>query len=210
VTVIATDNFNRANGAVGSNWSTHGGYTILTITSNTILSSAGVDYAGTYSAANAGTDDMYVKADTTTTTVDAGNNVIVLCRMPNDGTETGYWADYPAYSGNDWTLQRITNSAFTLLASHIGSDPTGTHSVQVQAVGTTISILIDGVTPSGGTVTDSTHSGSTKRYGGCHVYADNGTFCSLDNFEMGDFGASAAPVATQVIRPTAIRRAANR
>ena len=78
---VATDNFNRANGAVGSNWTVHGGYTTPVITSNAIVAAASVDYAATYSAANAGQDDMYAKADMTVVTADFSNDPCVWCRM---------------------------------------------------------------------------------------------------------------------------------
>ena len=190
--VVATDDFNRANGSAGSNWSTQSSYTILTITSNKIQSVAGVDYAGTYNAANAGTDDMYAKIDVTVGTSNGTEDVIVACRLTNDGNETGYFGDDPSYASVIWTLSRATNSAFTTLATGgAGASTVGTRSLEIRAIGTTISLRVAGSQVA--SVTDSTHSGASKRFGGCHVYSDNTNDCSLDNFEMGNFLTTAPP-----------------
>lgn len=212
MTVVATDDFNRVGPGLGSNWTTHGGYSAPQIVLNAIPASGGVDYAATYSVADAGQDDMYAQVSSNVVVGDANNDVLVWCRMPNDATETGYMFDYPTYGfGKTWTLQRASSGSFTILASsNAGSVAAGTYAIQVRAVGTAITGWVNGSQVA--SATDSTHSGSTKRYGGMHIYADVSAHCSIDDFEMGTAGAAAAaPVATKYLYQERARmRAATR
>lgn len=212
MTVVSTDDFNRANGAVGANWTAHGGYSTPTISSNAIQSIAGADEAATYNAADAGSDDMYTKATSTISTASNHNDVIVWCRMPNDATETGYLFDCPTYdsgfgSTGGWTLQRASSGSFVSLATsytNVASAP-GVHTIEVRAVGTTVTGWLDGSQVA--SVTDATHSGSTKRYGGFHVYSDNSNYCSIDDFEIGNFSSATYVPDNITVSRAAVNRA---
>lgn len=211
--VVATDNFNRANGGLGANWTTNGGYTAPSIVSNAVPSVNAVDLGATYSAANAGQDDMYAKLDSTVVNLNTGNDIMVWVRMPNDATDTGYEVNAPRYGtdvgGRLWEVFRASSGVYTSLAvSGTGTQlGTGTRSLEIRAVGSTITALQDGVTLA--SVTDSTHSGSTKRYAGIHLYSEAASGCSLDNFEMGTV-VSAATFGKAIVHSTAIGRAASR
>jgi hypothetical protein len=187
------DNFNRANGTLGSNW---GG--VIFNTGNTALEirsqhAAGVtsSYNSNYWSASQMGPDAEVYADVPTVT--ANNDFIyVMLRItqPNGGGN-GYRVRVDKQSGTDViSIQRVDNATSTTLGATFSQEVSNGDAIGLRAVGTTLTAYYKPASGSWvalGSRTDSTYT--TAGYIGLGVYGSTGR---LDNFGGGTKVASNA------------------
>jgi hypothetical protein len=178
-----SDDFNRANGALGANWTAafEGPPTI--VSNATVGPTNNADEAAFWSAASFDADH-YSEADTTL----GGDTswVGVVARLT---ATQGYVAVWATNSGGQYRLYRVTSSGGSWvqlgIVNSVGT--TGTRRLRVEAEGTTITMFVDSTQQI--QVTDSAiTSGSPGIY---HFWLNStGT---LDNFDGGDLAVSHVP-----------------
>lgn len=167
---VVTDDFNRADGALGSNWATPTNFNAPTIISNVVRSSTGISAA--YWSANTFTDDQYAKV-TLGTTISGYHGCTV--RMSGDGD--GY-ALIPISTTN-MRIYRLDDGVRTSIASATITTPVGLD-IELRVSGTTLTGYIEGVQVI--TVTDATYTSGSPG-----LYTDSiSASVTLDNFEGGN------------------------
>ncbi len=186
MSVLATDNFNRADGGLGTNWTTVTSSGAPQISTNVVRSTAvGTDSMSYYNATSAPNDQYASSAVVTATTSSVGNGPIV---RTDSGTKTFYVAyvtgplDATAKiflsKFTSGTSVNITNGTFTVAANDV---------LKLEVIGTNLSVYLNGVLKIGPT---SDGAISTGQFG-IQVFADAGTTADsqLDNWEGGDTGS---------------------
>ena len=190
-----SDNFNRANGGVGPNWTTDSDAIGLTIFGNCIgQSGAGNTNGAAWTAGAATSSDMYVKANITISTAHFGNAPALWIRRANSGALEGYVVYFAAYGGS-YRFDRIgaAGGGDTTLKNVAGAPiPAGTYAMEVRAIGNVISLWINGTMVD--SVTDSGYNDSTHRTAGIRQYNDVPGYVATDDFEFGAYVASSGPV----------------
>ena len=141
----ASDDFNRANGGLGANWTnvSDGG---LAISSQVVAGTAGAGVSGDIWNAGAFTSDQYSQVEVTSTQLTGGQWIGPMVRAQNSGQNAYvgiyYWNNGSPNlmlfkrSGGNWTQLGSTFNSGALAA--------GTQ-LQLKAVGSTISFLQNGV-----------------------------------------------------------------
>ena len=172
--MAVTDNFNRANGGLGANWTTDSGFAALTIVSNTCKGGGGgVHNVGFYTAGGTIAADQYAQIKVMNT---AGFIGPVL---RGDGTNTFYVCYYNA--GTATIYKWITGNP-----TQIGSGSTITPAVNdviyFEVVGSALTFKVNGTTVA--TATDS--SITAAGYTGISIYDTTG---AVDDFEGGAVGS---------------------
>jgi hypothetical protein len=186
--VVATDNFNRANGAIGSNWATVSGWDSYVVSSN--AAAPPTVNANCYNlwAANTIADDQY--AQVTILACATSNNDVgvgVLLRAIADASTRTF---YSVYASNHGTF-------LSLYVSSVHNHLVDTNSIVWSAgdvlwmgvVGTVITLKQNGTT----VLTYDTASDATRLTSGrvgitYSSAADAGV--SIDDFEAGDFSVT--------------------
>ena len=140
-----TDDFNRANGSLGPNWTdaSDGG---LTITGQQVAGTAGNSYSGDIRTAETYPADQFSQITLTSTQLTGGQWIGAAIRMQNGG-QNQYLGIYFWNNGSpDLMLFKRNASNWTQLGTTYNSGPlsAGT-TLQVQATGATISLLQNGV-----------------------------------------------------------------
>ena len=128
------DNFNRANGPIGSNWAQmFGGFVDLTIAAQEGVDPSATSFAWNFWSAQQFGPDSEAYLTVKTLSADA---VRVCARMtnPTNTKRSGYCVQL---SGNSWTIRRIDSGA----ATQLGAAPT-----QTVAAGARIGITVIGST----------------------------------------------------------------
>lgn len=179
----ATDNFNRANGGLGSNWTTVTGEDPMTIVSNAAQASTGgyLTNASVYTGSSFAADQF-----AEIQVVDAGSlcATFLFVRM-----STSTLSGYGMYLFPNTSVLRITkwdSGTETTLTSKTLGTATGTW--KLEAVGTSLKLYRNGALEL--STTDSTHASG---YPGLGV--EQGSASSqLDNFTAGDWASEAATV----------------
>lgn len=171
---VATDNFNRADGGLGANWTdtVDEGSTPL-IDTNVVKSDGGLDAAAFYSAA-AFDNDQYSQIEVTA----KGGYLGVLVRA-----SAGDWViGQCGGSGNNLNIRWYNGAAYTV----IGSDWTGTVNVgdiiKLEVIGTTFNLYQNGVLRVSGVNASAPASGKP----GLSISAASGR---VDNWEGGNVSA---------------------
>lgn len=140
-----SDNFNRANGALGSNWANSGSTTMPVIASNVAIGGDGGDYNGAHwvgNSFNATQDCQITKGNSTNY---AGPGV----RHSTGGNFYGYFSH--------GSLQKWVGGSISILGSPASFSTAG-DVAKIAISGTTITCYKGGVPDAGGTVTDSSLS----------------------------------------------------
>ena len=140
-----SDDFNRANGSLGPNWTdaSDGG---LTITGQQVAGTAGNSYSGDIRTAETYPADQFSQITLTSTQLTGGQWIGAAIRMQNGG-QNQYLGIYFWNNGSpDLMLFKRNASNWTQLGTTYNSGPlsAGT-TLQVQATGSTISLLQNGV-----------------------------------------------------------------
>jgi hypothetical protein len=173
-----TDNFNRADGALGSNWSAGPSFTAPTIVSN-VGSSANDSawhVAHWNTSVNTFVNDQYSEAtvlDGSAVTTFAG---VIVRHQPS--TSSGYFA-FP--NGGSIKLYRLDSGSFNLLNT-LGSGITDGSVIRLEITGTTLNVKVNGT--SVGTFTDTNYSSGSP---GIASYSSG----RLDNWTGGPIAVSA-------------------
>ena len=140
-----SDDFNRANGSLGPNWTdaSDGG---LTITGQQVAGTAANSYSGDIRTAETYPADQFSQITLTSTQLTGGQWIGAAIRMQNGG-QNQYLGIYFWNNGSpDLMLFKRNASNWTQLGTTYNSGPlsAGT-TLQVQATGSTISLLQNGV-----------------------------------------------------------------
>lgn len=169
---VVTDNFNRADGGLGSNWATLTGAGTIRIVSNQAAGpSSSTDSAARYTATAIGAD-QYSQA-----IIQSGDNLDsgILCRCSSSAFSCYFASPYASIQ----TLNKFTNGSFSTLSSGAGSINIG-DTLRVEAEGTTIRYKKNGTQVI--SVTDSSFASGQP---GLFFYE---SLARLDDWEAGDLG----------------------
>ncbi len=190
-----TDDFNRADGALGASWVTFDGESadnrwevISNVAQLDIAPSGNARYAK-YDT-NTGDNDNYTEADIAVWSGSNANNENhgIQCRMPNTGTGNGgtngylfMWDEQTSTFG--YRLRETTNASRNDITSAVSWTPTNGERWRIQIIGTTLKCFIDGDEKI--STTDSTHT--TGERGGFYGFSNTaqGRPGAWDNFENG-------------------------
>ena len=181
VVTTATDDFNRANGALGTNWVAGPSFAAPTITSNTAGSSSGVFTIAYWNpATNTFQNDQFSQV----TMISGSSPAVVVRHQP--GVSSGYMAlatGLTAGSGID--IYKFTAGSFTLLNSGASFTPNPGDVLKLTVTGTTLVATVNGTTRN--TITDATFGSGSPGIG---------TFnAAVDDWSGGPFSGGSGDVA---------------
>lgn len=169
-----TDDFNRADGALGANWTTPiNSSTTLAINTNRVISSTFNTRGYAYYSGTTFANDQYAQVDLNT---QISGYIGVGCRMDNDAN--GY--DVEVTNTTTATIRKLTNGAASTLGSVLTLADLSGKTIRLSCYGTTIELFVDGA--SVGTRTDATYSAGYPFI----ITNSNGLQYSVDNFSGGD------------------------
>lgn len=183
--VLATDDFNRADGTLGSNWTTpSGGAVDPVIVSNVVTASTtATDYNSMWTADTVD-NDQWVEADLTLGTIGTTSEASVNLRGAA-ASWNGYYASWDNTSSGRYRIIKAAGGSFSnVLTSSTGHGTTGTRTVRLEVVGTVLTMYVDDVEVL-------SHDDSTSPYTsgapGFQLYRNGGSGLTLDNFSAGDW-----------------------
>jgi hypothetical protein len=161
-----TDNFNRADGGLGSNWVSSPSWPGLEIVSNRYQWTIGGTWNGAYwnPSVNTFANDQFAEATVT------GHHIGIVIRHQAASTSC-YLASIQG--GNNVDLWRIDSGGFTGLGGQSVAATDG-HVLRIEAVGSTIIVKLDGATVI--TVSDATYASGQPgiaSYTNTPAYGDN-------------------------------------
>jgi hypothetical protein len=140
-----SDNFNRANGALGSNWTAISGGA-LTISSQVAVGTAASGVTGdTWNAASFGSDQTS-QIEVTSRQISGGQWIAAVVRAQNSGQNAYAGLYFWNHGSPELMLFKCSAGHWAQLGSSIGvaALPAGSQP-QLKAVGSTISFLLNGV-----------------------------------------------------------------
>lgn len=182
--MAVTDNFNRADGGLGANWSTISGEGTGQVVSNQAeTNSVGTDCVVRYSATTFGNDQYGQVKVVSSTTGSVGLGA--MCRG-SDSARTYYFAYGKVATGGTWFLKkRVAGTASDLTSGSV--DVAANDVMYIEASGTSISLKKNGVTVLG-PITD---SAIASGWAGFIVFVDSGVVgdAVIDDWEGGDLSA---------------------
>jgi hypothetical protein len=143
MTTQILDNFNRADGAVGSNWSSpiwtgDGSFTVI---SNTFGATSGTNISMYWNATSFSADQEAYVTVTTPPANDAANVVSVYCRLANQNTSAPsyYAATLRKLSGTDTvTIERVVSGTIVAIGSAITTEFAAGDGLGITCVGSVI------------------------------------------------------------------------
>jgi|SRR5882672_1616020 len=186
MTALATDDFNRADGALGGNWGSSLHAQAITIVSNAATTSgAGGDAAHRYTAVTA-PDDGYVQGRLPVTHADGvGAGYGVIWRASSGGTYYRF-----IFSASGYSLDRFASGSFgATVASGSGTTFAAGDIGKMKWVGNAWTLYKNDVqfaTGTDGNIASGNAAGLA--YSSTSNAADN-----LDDFEFGDFQSAFVP-----------------
>lgn len=172
-----SDNFNRADGAVGANYTTVAGTPL--VTSNTYGGSTANNSC--YYNGDTPNADCYAQAKFNLPS--GGSELLAVGVRFNPASVNGYYVQYQFGGGTK--IIRIDAGAPTTLAT-LASDPTTGQVVRLEAQGNTLRVYYNGSLI--GSATDGTYSTANRTF---LVQSNSGQAGSLDDFETGNLSAVA-------------------
>ena len=140
----ATDNFNRADGPLGSSWTgfSDGG---LAITSQVVSGTNTTGYSGDMRTAETYNSNQYSQIQLTSTQLTGGQWIGPAVRMQASGQD-GYVGVYYWNSGSpEVTLFERTGSTWNQLGAYSTGPLTAGTTLKLEAVGSTLAFLVNGV-----------------------------------------------------------------
>lgn len=183
-TTSVLDDFNRANGALGSNWTTPTFASSFSISSNVVFggSTGNIQY---YNVATYGPDfEIYVSVPNLPGSGQQCGIVGGALQPGSAITIDGYSVTYTHGAPGTLAILRITDGAAAATVASSSQTLTAGDQIGLKRVGTTLTSYINGTQIDTGT--DSTHTGA----GYLVMYSTNTTH-SFDNFGGGTLSASA-------------------
>ena len=174
----ASDNFNRSNGSIGSNWTTITGENALVIASNHAAGSA--DPSGMYWSADAFGSDQYCQASLVST----NDYVSILCRVsPSQQTYYGLNIEHAG-----WYFLKYVNGVGSLIGSFQSRSIVNGDVWRLEAVGSTLRVSVNGALLSYSVDDASVASGSPG------IEIDTGSSAyGWDNWGCGNVGGGFLP-----------------
>lgn len=169
----ATDNFNRADGGLGANWTGSVGAD-LQIVSNEVVGTVGSD-CSMYWSADAPDAAQYAQVTITNT---------VQYRGPLVRTSATDWVALDAGAATDWKIEWYNSGDWTQIGSTYATAPADNDVAKITADGTAFKGYINGTER----ISGSNASAPASGYGGIYIYY-NGT---ADNFEVGNLGGTSS------------------
>lgn len=165
-----TDNFNRADGPLGANWTIQLGSN-MAIASNQVVTTVATTDQFAFWDADAFANNQYSKIRATQKV----DGAIAAARCSSTGgTTNAYWVRKDG-------IHKFVNGAYTQLLSNDAA-ALGVNSIlEIRVSGTTIERYVDGVLD--GSVTDASLSSGSAGFG---QYSDNGSTVGCDDWEGGD------------------------
>jgi hypothetical protein len=172
----ATDDFNRSNGGLGSNWTVAANSsTPLQIASNQAESPSGNYSESLYTAADFA-DDQFSQVQYVSSMTSGVINLVVRARQfTTASTEDGYVGQL---NGTNWRILRVDNQVETQLASGSYTYANG-DTFTLEVFGSTLTLKKNGVNL--GSTIDATYSSGDVGFGSYNV----GTL-KVDNWRGGD------------------------
>jgi hypothetical protein len=181
-TLTATDDFNRANGALGSNWTamTDGA---MTISSQVAVGNSG--QSGDTRTAETYTSDQYSQIQLTSAQPSGGQWIGTAVRSKNSGLDLYVGLYFANYGSPLLMLFKRSGGNFAQLGASYSTSalPAGT-TLKLTATGSTISFLLNGAAVI--TVTDTSLTGGAP---GIMAYGPT----QLDNWTGGNIGGGGGP-----------------
>lgn len=181
MSVIATDDFNRANGGLGANWTTdttpNSGFTIQ---SNAAGPPSDTD-SGSTRTAESFPDDQYAKATYVSTLANANTDEGIGVSLRSDAAGKRYRILGGGTGGAARALIAIDNGGYTNLAN-VACQFSAGDVIEGRAIGTLISIFKNGALQ-----TSVVNSGLTSGNPGLY-FSSSQNLNTLDDWEGGDFG----------------------
>lgn len=179
----ATDDFNRADGGLGSNWTTC--QAAMAISGNKVVigsNPSSMFYAGTFDA------DQYSDIDATTS-VSGFYMVSAMVRAsPSNGAEF-YFARVCGSCGDVAVGKRVAFSQTEFASGgSLGTSVPTTRNLRLEVSGNALEAFIGG-----SSVVTTTDSALTSGNPGIHLATANTTDASIDNFDGGDLSSGPAP-----------------
>jgi hypothetical protein len=141
----SSDNFNRADGGLGPNWTAMSDGP-LTISSQVAVGSASSDNSGDMWAGASFGSDQFSQIEVTSTQLSGGQWIAPVVRAQNSGQNAYAGLYFWNYSNPQLMIFKRSSGSWTQLGSSMGVPalPAGTQ-LQLKAVGSTISFLLNGV-----------------------------------------------------------------
>jgi hypothetical protein len=177
-TTVATDDFNRADGGLGANWTTGNGSNPA-IASN-VAGGAGVTYSMAFWNANAFNDDQYAQVQK------AAAADYIACAVRANATSGGNCYANFINSSNFHKLVNGTWSQFTALTGASNGD-----TIRIEVEGTTLRHKVNGVTTQ--TTTDASLSAGAA---GVAFYSNTS---KVDNWEGGNMADATGGVKDMIM-----------
>ena len=180
----ASDNFNRANGALGASW-TKISDGALTISGQAVAGTAAANYSGDLWTASTFGGNQFSQVTTTSTQLTGGQWIAVAVRANSTGQQAYVGLYFWNNGSPDMRLYRRNGGTWTQLGSTYSSGPLAAGSqLQIRAVGSTISLMQNGTTRI--SVTDTTlTSGAPGIYAYGKGRADNWTGGDVSTYSVG-------------------------
>lgn len=183
----AYDDFNRGNGALGSNWTSSVG-SDLAISSQEVTGASGAD-SSMYWNADTPDADQYVQI--VLKDFDLGSFSGPACRA--NGSD---WVFLDMASGDEfWDLEWYNGGAWTVIGSSYDTAPTYDDIAKIEAEGTAFRGYVNGTQRCSGSNASAPSSG----YGGVYCYSN---VVRVDDFEVGNLGAAAQGLTTTLYSDT--------
>lgn len=200
-----TDDFNRADGLIGSNWTRTGGTgSTFSVLSNQLRNDVdGQVTVYTYSAGAAAGDAQYCESKLETTgSFEYGPQVRMLDSLAN---ASGYQAHWRGSNDNHGRIRYSDTAATpsrTTLTQAFGLTAVADLAViRIEVDGTALTWWHDGTEITSLATTDSTYpASSTRRSGGQYLHSNT---TRVDNWAFGDLGVAAQDIAPTAIASTA-------
>lgn len=174
------DDFNRANGGLGTNWTTLASNTAPSISSNTAINplGAGGGGCGALWTADSFSGDAFCQLSASVGS--SYCNVAVLICFNDAGTD-GYWFYWENNGGTgNYVLQEVITGSGVNLASAAGVGITGTRTLRIERRGNVIVAFVNSVE-----IVRATDATRLSGRAGFSPYFDSGTTPTVDNFAAG-------------------------
>lgn len=188
MTILASDNFNRADGGLGANWTTQSGSSSPQIRSNLVevLVAGGAAGNAIYTAIT-WPNDQYAQVKILTLNTNLNKEASVWVRaITSEVTGYIFTAFGPFGSTATLKIRRFNNAALTTLWDSGASETIAANDVlRGEIIGSTVRLLINGSLRQ--SVVDGTPIASGSAGIGIHVISGATADSQIDDWEGGDF-----------------------
>lgn len=187
---LATDDFNRANGGLGANWTTQTGHTAFTIVTNQCVAPGPSNFSSARYSGTTWPNDQWAQHTVIshgTTNTDGGPAV----RVSTSGAQTFYFADIndadsaSLGSSMSCSIHKCNAGTFTTVGSASSFTVSANDVIYLEVQGTSLVFKQNGTTK-----ISATDSGITSGAAGIAYWAGASNAATIDSWSGGDFGGS--------------------